>query len=489
MSHTVNVADMIERAREAFGRQAWADAYELLVAAGEKGPLDVEDLEHLAIAAYLIGKDDESTQAWERAHLECLRLDNPADAARCTFWLGLAFLLRGEMARAGGWLARGSRLVEERELDCVARGYLLLPAALQALQCRDAGRACALSTEAGEIAERFGDKDLVALAWAGRGQALIALGETARGVALLDEMMIVITTGEVSPILVGIGYCVVIEACMDVFDLRRAAEWTKALSGWCQAQPDLMPYRGQCLVYRSRILQAHGEWPKAASEAQRARERLSQPPHPALGVALYQLAELHRLRGEFNQATEAYRLASRYGCEPAPGRALLRLAEGHLDAAAAAIRRVMDQTQGQLARPMVLAAHVEIMLAAGDVEAARVAADELSTIAVKIGASLLRAIAAYAGGSVRLAEGDASSALGDLRRAYTGWWELAMPYEAARTRVLIGRTRGPGQRRVGTRRRSRGVRPAWRPARPDSDGAARGNRRPDAGQPRDRTRT
>jgi DNA-binding CsgD family transcriptional regulator len=197
-------------------------------------------------------------------------------------------------------------------------------------------------------------------------------------------------------------------------------------------------YRGQCLVHRSQILQAHGEWPKAISEAQRARERLSQPPHPALGVAVYQQAELHRLRGEFEEAKEAYRLASQYGCEPVPGLALLRLADGHVAAAAAASRRVVHETQGHLASPTMLAAHVEIMLAAGDVEAARVAADELSKTAAEMDAPLLRAIAAYAGGSVRLAEGKASSALGDLRRAYTGWWELAMPYEAARTRVLIG---------------------------------------------------
>lgn len=142
------------------GARRWADAYELLA----------------AVAAYLIGKDDEGTQARERAHLECLRLDDPADAARCAFWLGWTLLLQGEMARAGGWLARGSRLVEERGLDCVARGYLLLPAALQALLCGDAGRAYSLSTEAGEIAERFGDEDLRVFAWAGRGKALIALG-------------------------------------------------------------------------------------------------------------------------------------------------------------------------------------------------------------------------------------------------------------------------------------------------------------------------
>ncbi len=157
-----------------------------------------------------------------------------------------------------------------------------------------------------------------------------------------------------------------------------------------------------------------------------------------MGIALYQQAELHRLRGEFDEAEEAYRIASRYGCEPVPGLALLRLAEGHVAAAAAASRRVVDEAKGHLARPTMLAAHVEIMLAAGDIEAARVAFDELAKVAAKIDAPLLRALAAYASGSVCLAEAKATAALGDLRRAYTGWCELAMPYEAARTRVLIG---------------------------------------------------
>ncbi|MDQ4104703.1 MAG: LuxR C-terminal-related transcriptional regulator [Actinomycetota bacterium] len=423
--------------REAFRRQAWAEAYALLDHASD-WELDPEDIERLAIAAYLVGRDDESAQAWERAHLACLRLDNPGRAAQCGFWLGLALLFRGETARASGWFGRVGRLVEDGELDCAARGYLLVPAALQACNSGDAAGAYTLFTEAGKIAARFGDKDLAAFACLGQGQASIASGEAARGVALLDEVMVSVTTGEVSPIPVGIVYCAVIETCMGVFDLRRAAEWTEALSDWCQAQPDLVPYRGQCLVYRSQILQVHGEWPQAAMEARRACERLSQPAHPALGLAVYQRAELHRLGGEFDEAEEAYRQASQCGREPVPGWALLRLVQGHLTAAAAAIRRAVDESHDALERPTVLAAYVEIMVAVGDLSAARIATDELLGIAGVIDAPFLHAIAAHAAGLTLLAESDASAALAALRRASAGWRELEMPYEAARTRVQIG---------------------------------------------------
>lgn len=435
---TRTVASAIDQGREAFGRQAWAEAYELFANASERGLLDPEDLERLAIAAYLVGRDDESARAWERAHLACLRLDDPGRAAQCGFWLGLALLLRGETARASGWLGRVGGLVEGGELDCAARGYLLVPAALAAHGSGDAAGAYALSTEAGKIAARFGDKDLAAFACLGQGQASIALGETARGVALLDEVMVSVTTGEVSPIPAGIVYCAVIETCMWVFDVRRAAEWTEALSSWCEAQPDLVPYRGQCLVHRSQILQVHGEWSEATIEARRACERLSQPLHPALGLAFYQRAELHRLRGEFDEAGQAYRQASQCGREPVPGLALLRLAEGHVSAATAAIRRAVDESHDPLGRPAVLAAYVDIMVAVGDLAAGRAAADELSGIAGVIDAPFLHAIAAHTTGTTLLAEGDAVSALAALRRASAGWRDLAMPYEAARTQVHIG---------------------------------------------------
>jgi ATP/maltotriose-dependent transcriptional regulator MalT len=236
----------------------------------------------------------------------------------------------------------------------------------------------------------------------------------------------------------GIIYCAVIESCMDALDLRRAAEWTEALDHWCEAQPDLVPFRGQCLVHRAQILQAHGQWTVAVIEAGRAARRLVETAHPAAGLAFYQQGELHRLRGERTAADQAYRAANQHGREPAPGLALLRLQQGKLDAAVATIRRMVDESEGQLTRPTMLAASVEIMLAAGDEHAAGSAADELARSAERAGAPLLHAMAAYATGSVLLAAGEATAALSSLRRASATWRDLDMPYDVARARRQIG---------------------------------------------------
>jgi DNA-binding CsgD family transcriptional regulator len=344
-------------------------------------------------------------------------------------------LLMGEMARGGGWLARARRMIEEGNLDCVERGWLLVPAAIQSFEA-DPTTAHATFGQAVEIGARFGDPDLVAIARNGQGWALIRLGQTAAGAALLDEAMVAVTAGEVSPFVAGGVYCAAIEACQESFDLRRAREWTAALTRWCESQPDLVPYRGQCLAYRAEIMRLHGDWPDAMEEAQRARDRLSG--HPAVGMVFYQQGELHRLRGEFPEAEEAYRQANQWGHSPQPGLAELRLAQGDVAAAAAAIRRVIDETQDRAARSRVLAASVEIGLAIDDVGAARAAADELSQIAADLDAPLLRAGSARATGAVLLAEGDARAACDTLRRAWTAWRELEAPYEAARVRVLVG---------------------------------------------------
>ena len=433
----VSGGDPLERGRRAFAAQAWADAYGSLESADDAEPLGAEDLELLATAAHLLGRTDDATRAWERAHQAAVRDGDLARAVRDAFHLVMGFGQRGEFAQAGGWFARASGLVEQIGSDRVERGYLLIPQALLALDSGDASGAFAFFDEAAAIAARFNDPELSTLGRLGRGQTLIAMGETARGVALLDEAMVAVTAGEVSPINAGIVYCAAIEAFQAIFDLRRAQEWTTALSRWCDDQPDLVPFRGRCLVYRAELMQFHGLWQDAVAEAGRAADWLSRPPpEPAIGEAHYQQAELHRLRGEHEEAEQDYRAASQWGRRPDPGLALLRLAQGDTDAAAASIRRAVDEAD-EFSRPRLLEPYVEIMLAARDVAAARAAADDLAALADRFDATLPRAIASRAAGSVQLAEGDARGALVTLRRAWELWLDLEAPYESARVRVQI----------------------------------------------------
>ena len=435
----MTTSDALDRGRESFRRQAWADAYAQLSAAHHDASLEPEDLERLALGAYMLGRDDDCAAAWMRAHQAFLRRGEVRRAARCAFWQACGLLFRGELAPAMGWIARGRRVLEAAPQDCVEQGWLLVLTALPILFEGDPASAYPSFVRAGEIAERFGDLDLVTFARLGQGMSLILQQRLAAGMALLDEVMVAVVTGELSPILTGIAYCQMIDLCQAVFDLRRAREWTDALSRWCDAQPDLVPYRGNCLIHRCEIFQLQGKWHDALDAAQRACDLLSGPTAwDTLGSAYYQLGEIQRLRGEFAQAEASYRHASRAGREPEPGMSLLRLAQGWGDVAAAGIRRVLDEMQDPIGRSKVLPAYVEIMLEAKDRGAGRTAADELQQIANDFGAPYVRALAAHATGAVLLAEGDARAALAALRGAYTAWRELDAPHQVARVRVLIG---------------------------------------------------
>lgn len=431
-------SEIPSRGRRSFGRQEWTDAYNQLSAADGETPLAPEDLELLATAAYLIGKDAESDQYWVRAHHDFQHRGDLQRAAACAFWMAYGLLHRGERARASGWISRARRLVEDLP-ECVEQGFLLLPAALQYLTEGEIDRAYTTFCQAAEIGDRTGNPDLIALACHSRGRVLIRLGKIEQGVELLDEAMVAVEAGGVSPMAAGDVYCSVVEGCLEIFDLRRAQEWTAALNRWCESQPDLVSYSGECLVRRSEILELHGTWSDAFDAAKLACERLLRGSgRPAAGAAFYRCAELHRLRGEFEEAEDAYRQASRWGRKPQPGLALLRLAQGQVDTAEAAIRRVMDEAQDRITRSRLLPVFIDIMLAAGDVQAAGNAADELSELAADLNAQFLNAAAAHARGAVLLAGGDASSALQKLRDAWVIWQDLEAPYEAARVRVLIG---------------------------------------------------
>ena len=435
----MGVPGELERGRESYARRAWTDAYIALSDADRAAPLGAEDLELLATSAYMLGRDDDCLGGLERAYHLHLDAGEALRAVRCAFWVGITLALRGEMGRASGWLGRAQRLVEREAEDCVERGYLLVPVMLRHEAVGDWEAAYATAADAVEIGERFGDADLLALTVHEQGCALIQQGRVEEGLGLLDEAMVAVIAGELSPIVTGIVYCSVIAGCQEVYALRRAQEWTAALTQWCEDQPDMVAFSGRCLVHRAEIMELHGTWREALEEARRARQRCEQGNNQsAAAQAFYRQGELHRLQGKFSAAEEAYRDASRYGCEPQPGMALLRLAQGKDDAAAAAIQRAVGETTDPLKRTRLLPAYVEIMLAVGDVEEARSACDELQEISAHYESPMLGAMVAHAHGAVDLAQGDARAALLALRRAWQVWQELEVPYEVARVRVLLG---------------------------------------------------
>jgi DNA-binding CsgD family transcriptional regulator len=434
----VDAAGELERGRRSYAGQAWVDAYESLSRADRASTLGAEDLERLATSAYMLGRDDFLSYL-ERAYHAHLDAGETLLAVRCAFWVGLNLAQRGEIGHATGWLGRAQRLVEREEEDCVERGYLMIPAMLRHEAVGDWEAVYAIAASATEVGERFGDANLLALALHEQGCALIQQGRVEEGLGLLDEAMVAVTAGELSPIVTGIVYCSVISGCQEVYALRRAQEWTAALTRWCEDQPDMVAFSGSCLVHRAEIMELHGAWQDALEEARRARRRCEQGNNrSAAAQAFYRQGEVHRLQGKFSAADEAYRAASRYGWEPQPGLALLRLAQGNDEAAAATIRRASGETTDPLKRARLLPAYVEIMVAVGDVEEARSASGELQGISVRFESVMLDGMVAHARGAVDLTEGDARAALLALRRAWQIWQELEVPYEVARVRVLLG---------------------------------------------------
>ena len=429
----------LEQGRTHFDRHEWSAAHAQFALADRESPLETADIERMATAAYLIGLDAESATAWSRAYHEHASRGDLVRAAQSAFWMAFGLMNRGEYAQAGGWFARARRQLELIGTDCPEQGMIMVPVALRQFDEGDTATSFTTFSEIGSIGERHHDADLVATSRVGCGHALIRLGQVAEGVTLLDEAMVCVTADEVSPALVGLLYCAVIEACHEIYDLRRARQWTEALSRWCESQPDLVPYRGECLVHRAEIMQLHGAWPDALAQAVEACERLSEPPgQPAIGNAFYQRAEMLRLQGDFSGAEEAYRQASDWGRTVQPGLALLRLGQGHRDAAESAIRREALEIQDRSRRCRLLPAYVEIMIGVGDARGARTAADQLAEIAAEIGVLPLRAASWQATGAVLLIEGRPERALESLRRAGTAWQKLGIPYEAARVRTLIG---------------------------------------------------
>lgn len=432
------MGDGIGRARDAFNKQAWRRAYDELSAAAVAEPLEVDDLERLASAAYLAGLSDESRSAWISAHEKCAHLGDVARAVRCAFWLAFGLLNAGDLARGGGWVDRAQRLLDDRKIDSVERGYVRYAAGLRAAFSGDVRAGHEAFHAAAEIGVVFHDPELAALARIGEGRLLIWLDRVDEGVALLDEGMVAIEANDISAIAIGDAYCTAIEGYTELFDVRRAHTWTTALSRWVDRQPELMLYRGQCLIHRAEMLHLRGDWDAAADQVEEAYRRLADPVgQRSRGAAAYLKGELHRLRGEDRAAEAEYQLASEHGRDPQPGLALLRLASGKIEAAAASIRRAYHEAGDPMSRARLAAGYVEITLASGDVAAARSAVEELGTVAGMLGLPLPTALHLQFLGAVQLAEDQPEGALSALRQALSGWHELGAVYDAARTRMLV----------------------------------------------------
>jgi DNA-binding CsgD family transcriptional regulator len=434
----MSVVDELVRGREAFERREWAAAYDRLSAV-DRAHLSPDDLLRLAMSAYLSGDNDSCVRALQQAYQAELDVGESLGAVRIAFWLGLVLVTSGDFAVGGGWVARAQRLLEDEPGDVVERGYVLIHEMHQHIGKGDFPGALEIAPRITEYGRQFGDPDLIAMGLSSQGRLLLYAGRVPQALALLDEAMIGVTTSEVSPVIAGHVYCSMIEACQEISDFARVMEWTDALTRWCHTQPDLVPFTGQCAVHRGQVMRAHGAFPAALEELDRAYRRYTESGQPpAAGLALSERGDILRMKGEYADAEVAYSKASTYGHDPQPGLALLWLAKGRPDAAVGAVRRLLQETGNLVHRSRVLPVAVEVLLAVGDVDAARPAMEEMAAIAESFGCTALRAMAAFSAGCVHIATGDVTQALPELRRSWQLWTGLDSPYEAARARVRIG---------------------------------------------------
>lgn len=433
----MGIVEDLEHAREAFERRDWAAAYDQLSAVDDLG---ANDLLALGTAAYLVGDQDACIRALQRGYQVEVDGGDTLRAVRFAFWLGLVLALRGEVAVGGGWVARAERLLADHPDDVVERGYLLIHEFFRHLGQHDFAGALRASTEITDAGRRFADPDLLAQGLMGHGRLLMYSGQVPEGLALLDEAMVGVAAAELSPVFAGMVYCSMIEACQEVSDFARAASWTTALTRWCDSQPDLVPFTGQCAVHRGQILRLHGAFKEAVEEFDHARRRYTDSGAPAAaGLALSECGDVLRIRGDYALAETCYDQASGFGHEPQPGLALLWLARGRMPAAVAAVRRLLAEVGDPVHRSRLLPAAVEVLVAGECLDEAGSAAAELTGIADAFGCTGLRAMAAYCEALVALVAGNADRALPQARLATQLWTRLEAPYEVARARVLVGR--------------------------------------------------
>jgi len=426
-----------EAGRNAFARHSWREAFETLSNAQALRVLPAEDVERLAESAWWIGRVDDCIAAHERAYAAYMDQGTPRRAALVAVRLAEDFINRQAKSIGNGWLKRAERLLQDVP-ECREHGVLLRLHAVLALESEgNVDKALGLARRTCDLAARFHDRDLQALAMHDVGRMLVSKGELAQGMALIDEAMAAAVSGELGPRVTGRIYCNMMGTCEKLADYQRAAEWSEAARRWCEPHAG-SGYPGICRVHRAEIMRLRGSWSDAETEALHAAEELQGFYHIAAGEAFYEIGEIRLRMGDLRRAEEVFRQAHELGRDPVPGLALVRLAEGKIEAARALLdRAVAERLEGSLERARLLPASVQIALAAGQLDLAHEAAAELETIAGRYGSTALHASAAQARGAVQLAKGSGDGAVPSLRRACKLWQEVQLPYETATARALL----------------------------------------------------
>ena len=428
---------LFERGRAALERHAWADAYQALTEADRAGALTGEGLQLLAQAAYWTAHPDETIEALERAFGAFLESGDRATAAMTAFRVAEQHGMRMAMSQAQGWAARAARLAAD-DPEWPVHAWLEWMAGILAWFENDFERVAEHSRRAHERAVEIGDHDLMGLTLHDQGHALCMMGRIAEGMALLDEAMTAVIGGEVGPDAAGYIYCGMIGTCSSLGDYGRAAEWTASTLRWCERQ-SVPAFPGICRIHQAELMRLHGSLARAEEQARLACEELTRFDFvSAMGPAHYQIAEVHRQRGDYQAAEESFALANEHGASPHPGLSLLRLAQGEVEAALTGIRQALAMAGlNHCVRMRLLAAQVTIELAAGDLATAGTALEELESLAGDYDTTFVEATVARARGAVLLARGDAAAALPELRRAQRAWQLIEAPYEVGELRLLM----------------------------------------------------
>ncbi|MGC4093715.1 MAG: LuxR C-terminal-related transcriptional regulator [Polyangiaceae bacterium] len=422
-----------------YRERAWEGAYRALEAADRAAPLEPAHLRMLSLCAGLSGRVQEHLALQERLYHARLEAGDVVGAAEAAYWKGFRLVALGETALGGGWFTRAERLVEDQDPNCPVRGYLKLTASRRAQQSGDWAGAISEARAAVAIGERSADRDLRTFAQNFLARALLQQGQIEEGLRLQDEVMVTATAGELSPIVTALVYCAAITSCSRVGALDRAHAFTAGLADWCDSQPELVAFTGTCSVMRAQVLRISGDWERALFEAERARAEVRGSAAETLGEAFYEIGEVQRLRGELEAAEASYGRASEAGKDPQPGLALLRLAQGRIDAAQSALRRALAAAPDRLDRARLAPAAIEVFVAAGALDDARFVERELTSVAGDVGTEALGAMAAHASGALELAQGNPRGAVEPLRRAFLAWQRLGAPYVAARVRFALAR--------------------------------------------------